>query len=54
VEYILIGGVALILHEMERLTRDMDVFIKNTPENNERLQEALQSVFQDEAIKEIM
>ncbi len=53
VEYILIGGVALILHGMERLTRDIDVFVKNTSENIDRLQEALNSVFKDDSIKEI-
>ena len=31
-EYVLIGGVALILHGMERLTRDMDPFIQNNSE----------------------
>ena len=29
VEYILIGGVALVLHGMERLTRDVDIFVRN-------------------------
>jgi hypothetical protein len=53
VEYILVGGVALVLHGMERLTRDVDVFVKNQPENIERLQKALSSVFRDKSIEEI-
>ena len=53
VEYILIGGVALVLHGMERLTRDVDIFVRNESKNIERLQNALQSVFQDESINEI-
>lgn len=53
VEYILIGGVALVLHGMERLTRDVDIFIKNETENIERLRNALHSVFQDDSIEEI-
>ena len=28
VDYILIGDVAIILHGMERLTRDIDIFVK--------------------------
>ena len=28
VDYVLIGGVAVILHGMERLTRDMDIIVK--------------------------
>ena len=27
VEYVLIGGVAMVLHGLERLTRDIDIFI---------------------------
>lgn len=53
VEYILIGGVAVILHGLERLTADLDLFIKLTPVNVEKLREALYSVFQDSSIEEI-
>ena len=27
VDYVLIGGVAVILHGMQRLTRDVDIFV---------------------------
>ena len=53
VEYILIGGVAVILHGLERLTRNIDIFIKMTEENIEKLRKALFSVFDDPSINEI-
>lgn len=53
VEYVLIGGVAMVLHGMERLTRDIDIFVKITPENIEKLRKALYQVFQDDSIEEI-
>ena len=37
VDYILVGGVAVILHGLERLTRDIDVFVKPLPENIQNL-----------------
>ncbi len=53
VDYILIGGVAVILYGMERLTRDIDIFIKMVPENIEKLRKALHLVFNDSSIDEI-
>lgn len=53
VEYILIGGVAVIFHEVSRVTKDLDIFVKREPENIEKLQCALRSVFDDESINEI-
>jgi hypothetical protein len=53
VDYILIGGVAIILHGMQRLTRDIDIFIRMVPENVGRLREALNAVFDDSNIDEI-
>ncbi|MFQ6113319.1 MAG: nucleotidyl transferase AbiEii/AbiGii toxin family protein [bacterium] len=53
VDYILIGGVAVIIHGLERLTRDIDLFVKMNPKNIERLRKALFSVFEDSSIKEI-
>src|SRR4030067_2771993 len=52
-EYVLIGGAALILHGMERLTRDMDIFIQNNSENMQKLRKALNSIFHDGSIEEI-
>jgi hypothetical protein len=53
VEYVLIGGFAVVLHGFPRLTQDIDVFIRPTEENVQRLQRALKSVFDDDSIDEI-
>ena len=53
VDYILVGGIAVILHGLERLTRDLDVFIRPTLENIDNLKKALHSVFSDSSIEEI-
>jgi hypothetical protein len=53
VEYILVGGVAVILHGIERLTRDIDIFVKMEHNNIERLRDALHSIFDDDSIDEI-
>jgi predicted nucleotidyltransferase len=45
VEYILIGGFAVILHGLARLTSDIDIFIKPEKENLQRLKMALKEVF---------
>lgn len=53
VDYILIGGVAVILHGLERLTRDIDLFVKSEDKNIERLRKAIAAVFDDSSIEEI-
>ena len=54
VQYVVVGGVAIIMHGNSRFTEDVDLFVKNTPENVEKLQRALQVVYpDDEYIKEI-
>jgi hypothetical protein len=53
VEYILVGGVAVILHGIERLTRDIDIFVKMERSNIQRLRDALHSLYDDESIDEI-
>jgi hypothetical protein len=45
VEYILIGGFAVILHGLARLTTDIDIFIRPEAENLERLKKAIKEVF---------
>jgi hypothetical protein len=45
VEYILIGGFAVILHGLARLTVDIDIFLKPEAENLDRLKKALKEVF---------
>lgn len=53
VEYILIGGVAVILHGVPRLTEDLDIFVAKDSTNLEKLKKALRSVFNDASIDEI-
>ncbi len=53
VEYILIGGFAVILYGLPRLTQDLDLFINNTTDNVQSLRTALNQVFQDQSIEEI-
>lgn len=53
VDYILIGGFAMVLHGLPRATQDIDLFIKPVPSNLERFTMALDSVFHDKNIYEI-
>jgi hypothetical protein len=53
VEYILVGGVAVVLQGLPRATEDVDIFIKVEKENVGRLREALMSVYDDTCIVEI-
>ena len=50
VEYILIGGFAVIIHGMPRVTQDLDIFIKMVPENIDILKKALNAIFNDNSI----
>ena len=40
-EYVVIGGIAAVLHGVPRATFDLDILIEATPENAKRLLEAL-------------
>ena len=42
VEYILVGGYAVILHGYARSTADMDVWVNKTPANYHKLKKAFQ------------
>lgn len=53
VDYVLIGGFAMVLYGMPRATQDIDIFIKNQKENIDRLQKALFAVFNTKNIFEI-
>ena len=53
VSYILIGGFAVVLYGMQRLTRDIDILVEMVPDNIEKLRKALVSVYQDQSIEEI-
>lgn len=47
VEYVLIGGQAINLHGILRFTEDIDLFVRPTEENVERLRRALRRVWDD-------
>lgn len=53
VEYVLIGGFAVVLHGFPRFTQDIDIFIRPTEENVAKIKKALQKVFNDASIEEI-
>ncbi|MCC6550936.1 MAG: nucleotidyltransferase [Ignavibacteriaceae bacterium] len=53
VDYVLVGGYAVILHGSQRTTTDLDIFIRTTDENLHRFREALKSVFNEQSIEEI-
>jgi predicted nucleotidyltransferase len=53
VEYILIGGLAVIYHGMPRLTQDIDLFIEMNETNVDNLRKALNNIYNDSFIDEI-
>ncbi len=53
VDYILIGGYAVILYGMPRLTQDLDIIVQMSHENLKSFRNALNDVFDDEEINEI-
>ena len=53
VEYILIGGFAIILHGFPRLTQDIDLLVNPDKKNISKLKSALNSIFHDKYIDEI-
>lgn len=44
-EYVLIGATAMGFHGLVRATEDLDIFIRATPENVERLRAALREAY---------
>lgn len=53
VEYILVGGIAVILHGVPRVTEDIDIFLRPDSKNLQRFRNALHTVFKDKSIEEI-
>jgi len=53
VEYVLIGGLAVVLHGFPRFTQDIDIFVRPTEENVAKIRKALQKLFNDTSIEEI-
>ncbi|HXU08594.1 MAG TPA: nucleotidyl transferase AbiEii/AbiGii toxin family protein, partial [Blastocatellia bacterium] len=52
-EYVLIGAAAMGFHGLVRATEDLDLFIRATPENIEKLRSALLAAYGDPNINEI-
>lgn len=44
-EYVLVGATAMAFHGVIRATEDVDLFVRATPENIERLRTALRTVY---------
>jgi predicted nucleotidyltransferase len=53
VDYVVGGGFAVILHGLPRLTNDIDFFINPSPDNVNKIKQALADIFNDESIQEI-
>ena len=53
VEYILIGGYAVVLHGFTRATQDIDIFLNPTDENVQKFKSALMKQYNDDSIDEI-
>jgi hypothetical protein len=47
-EYVLIGAAAMGFHGLVRATQDLDLFIRATAENIERLRAALRAAYEDD------
>jgi hypothetical protein len=53
-EYVLIGAAAMGFHDLVRVTEDVDLFIRATPENVEKLKAALRVAYDgDSHVSEI-
>jgi hypothetical protein len=48
-EYVLIGAAAMGFQGLVRATEDLDLFIRATPENIEKLRAALRAVYEDDS-----
>jgi hypothetical protein len=51
--YVIVGGLAVILQGLPRLTQDVDIFVPIDAENLERIKRALHAVYNDPSIDEI-
>jgi Nucleotidyl transferase AbiEii toxin, Type IV TA system len=49
VQYVVIGGAAMALHGLPRMTKDIDLLLPVNAENNERLLQALQALPENQA-----
>ena len=51
--YAVVGATALAVHGVPRATADIDLFVRPTGDNVDRLRRALRRVWQDPSIEEI-
>jgi len=52
-EYVLIGATAMGFHGLVRATEDIDLFVRATPDNIERLRTAFRTAYGDPQVEEI-
>ena len=53
VDYVLVGGAAVNLHGIVRMTEDVDLFVRPARDNLERLLSALRFVWQDPELDDL-
>ncbi|MGQ9571268.1 MAG: nucleotidyl transferase AbiEii/AbiGii toxin family protein [Thermodesulfovibrionales bacterium] len=53
VKYVVVGGFAVIMHGLARMTEDIDFFIEDSAENIEKIKNALKSLYHDPFIDEL-
>ena len=53
VDFIIIGGIAVIIYGMPRVSEDIDIIIKMNEQNIRLIRSALSKLFEDNDIKEI-
>lgn len=53
VKYVVVGGFAVIMHGLARMTEDIDFFIEDSIENIEKIKIALKSLYNDPFIDEL-
>ena len=53
VNYVIIGGYAIIIHGYLRATEDLDVMIEMTDENVKKFQQSIKAIYKDKEIQEI-
>lgn len=53
VDFIIVGGIAVILYGMPRVSEDLDIIVKLNQENIEKIKNSLLKIFNDNDIKEI-
>lgn len=53
VQYVVVGGIAVNFQGIPRYTEDLDLFVRLTHDNMERLRKALKSVYNDPSVEEL-